>query len=183
MVWYLSTWTAQHGSNCHVWVVPPPVSLLIPEEGSQRSQAALWEGECHACSGPLSRRPPGITREQLENASHCRGGAGSFQLGVRVSLLLRGDFRLQGSPASIINCTNYLADGRRAGGGLVVTAVFQLSSSGHLLSPTSIPQGVIKAIKMGSVNSTSGCFLGSGGFPSSSQWLPLLPPQLQSLAG
>ena len=110
-------------------------------------------------------------------------GACSFQLGVRVSLLQWGDFRLQGSPASIINHTNYLADGRWAGGGLVVTAVFQLSCSGHSLSLTSIPQGIIKAIKMGNVNSTSGCFPGSGGFPSSSSWLPLLPPQLRSLAG
>lgn len=41
----------------------------------------------------------------------------------------------------------------------MVTAVFQLSSSRHLLSPTSIPQGIIKAIKMGSVNSYSCCFL------------------------
>lgn len=40
-----------------------------------------------------------------------------FQLGVRVSLLPRGDFRLQGSPASIINRTNYLAAGRWDGEG------------------------------------------------------------------
>lgn len=65
----------------------------------------------------------------------------------------------------------------------MVTAVFQLSSSRHSLSPTSIPQGIIKAIKMGSVNSASGCFPGSGGFPSSSPWLLLLLPQLRSLAG
>lgn len=50
----------------------------------------------------------------------------------------------------------------------MVTAVFQLSSSLHSPSPTSIPQGVIKAIKIGSVNSARGCFPGSGGFPSSS---------------
>lgn len=64
----------------------------------------------------------------------------------------------------------------------MVTAVFQLSSSRDSLSLTSIPQGVIKAIKMGSVNSTRGCFPGSGGFPSSSPWLPLLLPQLWGLA-
>lgn len=57
-----------------------------------------------------------------------------------------------------------------------MTAVFQLSSLGHLLSPLSIPQGVIKAIIMGGVNSASSCFLGSSGFPSSSLWLPLLLP-------
>lgn len=69
---------------------------------------------------------------------HPQGAAGkhgswphSFQLGVRVSLLPWGGCRPQGSPASIINCANYLAEGRWAGGGLVVTAVFQLSPSGH----------------------------------------------------
>lgn len=51
--------------------------------------------------------------------------------------------------------------------GRVVTAVFQLSSSGHSLSRTSIPQGVIKAIKMGNVNNATSCFPGSDGFSSS----------------
>lgn len=115
-----------------------------------------------------------------KHTSLSSGGACSFQLGVRVSLLPWGDFRLQGSPASIITHTNYLADGRWSGGGVGDSCVLA-RLLWALESPTSIPQGVVKAIKMGSVNSASGCFLGSGGFPSSSPWLPLLPPQLRSL--
>lgn len=88
-------------------------------------------------------------------------GAYGFQLWVRVSLLPWEGFRLQGSAACSINCANCLADERWAGGGLVVTAVF--SSAGHSLRLVFIPQGVIKAIKMGSVNSTEGCSPGSGG--------------------
>lgn len=50
-------------------VVPPAVSQFIPEERSRRSQAALWEGECHAWSSPPSGSPPGTARKQLESTA------------------------------------------------------------------------------------------------------------------
>lgn len=165
---------------------------LCPSSSQRRGAGDLGQhfGKVNAMPGLVLRlgdllaSPGSSWKAQLPLLRWC------FQLGVRVSVLQWGDFRLQGSPARIVNRTNYLADERWAGGGLVVTAVFQLRSSGHSLSPTSIPQGVIKAIIMGSVNSASSCFPGSGGFlssslwlPSFSLWLPLLPPQVRNLAG
>lgn len=76
------------------------------------------------------------------------------------SLSCRGGFQTTGLSSSI-NHTNDLADGRWPGGGWW----------GHLsppsLSPAAIPQGIIKTIKMGNVNSAGGCFPPEG-FPSSS---------------
>lgn len=114
--------TAQVGASCHLPAVISvlsrctftPVSQSIPEKGNSRSWAALWEGECHVWSSP---GPPGIPGEALGSAAPSAVVLLAPSSWGSGSLSCLGGFGLQGSPASIINRTNYLAEGRWAGGG------------------------------------------------------------------
>lgn len=120
--WCPGTRTAQVGASCHRPAVISvlsrctftPVSQSIPEKGNSRSWAALWEGECHVWSSP---RPPGIPGEALGSAAPLAVVLLAPSSWGSGSLSCLGGFGLQGSPASIINRTNYLAEGRWAGGG------------------------------------------------------------------
>lgn len=116
-MWCPSTWTAQEDASHHlrpgpVQVMPPFVSQFIPEEGSRRSQAALWEG--NAMPGPVSVWETCWHHLGTARTRGCLGAAGwGWVLSPAV-----GDFRLQGSPVPLTALMTWLrGDGLEGVGG------------------------------------------------------------------
>lgn len=156
-MWCLSTWTAQQGASCHL--CPGPVQVM-PLLAHPRG------GEQEISGSTLGRQMPCLAQSSVwetcwhhPGAAGTRGCLGAAGWGRGLSPAV-GDFRRQGSPAALTTLMTWLTgDGLEGVGGD--------TSAPPSLSPAAIPQGIIKTIKMGNVNSAGGCFPPEG-FPSSS---------------
>lgn len=107
-----------------------PGSPPSPSPSQRRGRADLGQhfGKVNATSGlvrELLARPGRRWEARLPRPCCCSQLPAGAQ-----GLSAAGGFGLPGSPASIINRTNYLAEGRWAGGGRVVTAAFSSAPQG-----------------------------------------------------